>query len=317
MDNLNLNLFVGETNGDTGANTTVGKSERTPYKHRLFDQLLGREVGVSTSTKLQGHDVHIIDLCSGDGVVADDQRWDHSCSPGIIARHAAWAARNGKTVFVWGHEVATGTYDKLLASLNTHLPELGYSRASSDGDWWNYSHRPFHEGSVQYHTRNVNSSTVEFPMIGEGSLVFILNDPNTIHKWAANARAIRQMVNRGAWVTTLHTMGCNAGGLKRIDYESRMGWQNYIDEVLEYVDKRRQTCVIACIDGDESQWGYLITYPNKWGDKLKTDLEKAFAAHRHPLRIAEHGKDEFEDILDYLFLTRKEVKAGVTRGAHV
>jgi hypothetical protein len=312
----NLNLFASIDVDELQPSRTVGKSQRTPCKHDWVDKLLGREVGASTAPRFDNYDVHIIDLCSGDGIVGDDQEWCHSCSPGIIARHATHAARGGRRVHVWGHEKATGTFGTLVESLKMHMPEFGYRLATDDENLWIYEH-PQNNGSVQYHVRNIDSSIVEFDHIGQKSLVFIVNDPNNINAWAANAGTIRPMVQRGARVTTLHTMGCNVGGLKRLSYNDRMGWQRYVNEVLTYLDGSRQTCFIACLDGDDSRWGYLVTYPKSWSEKLCNDMRSSFSNHRLPLRIAEHGTDEFNDILDYLFLTRDEMNAGIKRAVNV
>jgi len=295
--------------------TTTGKSERTPHKHLFLDRTAGREAGTVPHIGNVRRSF-FIDLCSGDGVIDAGQSWPRNTSVGLMAFHAADAADHGVPVRVLCHEKATATFAQLLASAANHLPTLGYFQASDEGDLWVYRPANGSSGRVDLQLRCVDSSSQDFPTIGKGDAAFIFNDPNSIQGWAANAGVVQRMVDRGAWVTTLHTMGCNVGGLLRLPREQRMGWNGYVDEVLASYDHSRQVCIGVRLEGDHSKWGYLMTYPKKWQERGIADAKKAFEGHRYPPVVALHGDEGFEDLLDQLFLTKDERARQVLRSSN-
>lgn len=296
------------------ARTTTGKSERTPHKHLFLDRTLGREVAsVPHIPNLRR--LFVIDLCSGDGVIEAGQSWHRNTSVGLMAYHAAHAADRGVPVRVLCHEKANATFSQLLRSASEHLSTLGYFQASDEGDQWTYRPANGSNGRVELELRRVDSSLQDFPMVGDGDAAFIFNDPNSIQGWAVNAGVVQRMVNRGAWVTTLHTMGCNVGGLLRLPREQRMGWSGYVDEVLSSYDHNRQVCMGVRLEGDHSRWGYLMTYPRKWKERGVADARRAFEGYRYPPVVALHGDEDFEPLLDRLLTTKDEQARGVRRSS--
>lgn len=295
--------------------TTTGKSERTPHKHLFLDRTLGREAATVPHIPNVRRSF-FIDLCSGDGVIEAGQSWQRNTSVGLMAFHAIHAADHGVPVTVLCHEKASATFAQLLISTANHLPDLGYSRTSDDGDLWLYKPSNGRGGSVRLQLKCVDSSLEDFPTIAKGDAAFIFNDPNSIQGWAANAGVVQRMVDRGAWVTTLHTMGCNVGGLLRLPREQRAGWNVYVDDVLASYDRSRQVCIGVRLEGDHSKWGYLMTYPEKWSERGIADARKSFEGHRYPPVVAVHGDNDFEDLLDQLFLTKDERARGIARSSN-
>jgi len=279
--------------------STVGKSERTPLKHKLFNKTLGQVTGVATSEQFKSKRLVILDLCAGEAAVTAGQEWSEHCSPGITAKHAKWAADKGKLVVVHEHEKAAATFGTLQDNLALKLPTLGYTTATGYRDWYNYV-SPDRRGGVQYHLECVDSTTKPFTQFGAGDIVFVFNDPNSIHSWAANSAAIEGMLERGALVTSFHTMGCNAGGVRRLKDHQRAAWSIYVDDVVAQCETTGQVCALVSLDRDAHRWGYLITWPQKWRERLVRHIESSANEWAKGVTFAFADEQRFDDIKAFL-----------------
>ena len=294
-----MNLFDYGESQQLPSAPTVGKSIRTPLKHSLFNSTLGQVTGVATTQMFKNKRLVILDLCAGDAAVAAEQDWTRSCSPGITAKHALFAANKGKRVMVFEHEKSTSTFSTLQQNLTMRLPEMGYTKATEHGDWFNYV-QPGGPGGVQYHVQCIDSTLKTFNDIGANDIVFVLNDPNSIQTWAANSQSIDAMIERGALVTSLHTMGCNAGGVRRLKEHERVGWSLYVDDVLAQCERTGQACCLVSLDRDAHRWGYLVTYPVKWRPRLVQHVNRAAKQWQKGVSFAFADEPEFNQIRSYL-----------------
>jgi hypothetical protein len=137
----------------------------------------------------------------------------------------------------------------------------------------------------------------------DDSVLFVSNDPNTVADWALPP----SLLYAPRLTTVFSTLGCNAGGLKRLDAESRSLWYRQMGAQIRLLQKWHDAYLVM-LEGDKSQWAYLVNAPSKW----RQDTEKAFCASfkdsPYPLRGAwlKDDPDRFSAMVDWLFLTRKE-----------
>lgn len=103
-------------------------------------------------------------------------------------------------------------------------------------------------------------------------------------------------------------MGCNPAGLKRSDPTVRSGWFDLIKQ-QEAALPRHRDLLLAAIEGDSSQWAYLLGEPIKWRDKVEKLVDAAFRRHGYAMEKAwrRAEPDAFESLKQRLFLTRSEM----------
>lgn len=279
-----------------------GKSWRTPAKHAVMNELIGSEVGATHALLRAGRgDVKRLvwyDLTAGDGIASDDSdSWETGCSPGILARHAK---TSGLPVVVLLHEIADANYDRLLASLGTNLPRLGYER-TGNGEW-------HYRSTVTLHAFNVSGHLASTGPLRKGDAVVAFNDPNAVTTWAMRD-TFADEVRKTAWMfRSLHTMGCNAAGLKRLGPEDRLSWFDLVDQQQAALPAHRDL-LLAAIDNDKAQWAYLVAEADKWRGKAERAVQKAFAKHGRTVAMSWYrsSPDAFQDTKLRLFLTHSEL----------
>ena len=140
------------------------------------------------------------------------------------------------------------------------------------------------------------------------SAAFIHADPNLITDLPIIERLLK---NSPYFTTTLTTLGCNVGGLKRIPHGKRAEWFYRMDEVLMWMPSHHDALLIA-LRGDKAQWAYLITGPSKWHELgiYKTDATKAFSYWEPGIDIIQYKSNtkDFYSLRNKLFLTAKELE---------
>lgn len=295
-----------------------GKSGITPCKHFLLNRLLGREVGVLSLGMPSVREALFYDMTAGDGVpyvsveqcelVPDrEKHFENGCSPGIFLRHATWLAnRRCVAVSLTGCEKQSGTHAELIKNTNKWLADKG----------WEEIERGTHEtrdgyGQVRYiHT---NSQGFAGPGINRDASCFVYNDPNHIEDWSLTSKFLHSCPK---FTTSLSTLGCNVGGLKRIDEEKRREWFFRVEMLCDSLLRRWHDACLFSIGGAD-QWAYLITAPEKWRDEITKEcmlaaskLEKKITA---PPQVVWRKLDPtgFYELERFLFLTKDEYNRGV------
>jgi len=166
---------------------TVGKSSRTPFKHWIINAELGRLAGVfshgSNKVPVKANPFVIYDLCAGDGANKDNS------SPSIILKHTNFMRKNRVNVDVNLFEKSTNTFESLYLNF--------------DGNDFNL----------------VNKDSSDFILNAkQNQASFILVDPNNISDLPVSEKMVNSF---NAGTTFVITLGCNVGGLKRLDIEER------------------------------------------------------------------------------------------------
>ena len=104
-------------------------------------------------------------------------------------------------------------------------------------------------------------------------------------------------------------MGCNVGGLKRLNRDEREQWYDLVQQKVAGLYRHHDLLLVA-IEKDSDQWAYLIEDSSKadWKSRLKTLVGRSFGGCNLATRAAWLCEDRigFRGILDDLVLTRKE-----------
>lgn len=253
----------------------VGVSYRTPGKHAALNAFLGKCAGVASTPKFRqmanGGTFHVIDCTAGDGQSSD---FSKATSPGIVCRHL-----------------------EFLRSRSLPCKAEFYERSQS-------SAALLKKAVKDWPVINDDAENL-LPTWAANDVLFVVNDPNTINDWKLPA-ALRTAPKL---TTVFSTLGCNVGGLKRLKQEDRMHWYRHVEDQLQLLQTWHDALIVT-LDGDKSQWAYLVNAPAKdgWPQDLEVAFSKAFADTGHDLRMAwfKTQKPAFKDILDDLFMTRKE-----------
>lgn len=266
----------------------VGKSGVTPCKHDLFNKLLGREVGSLIRNRLSIKTYQIVDLTAGDGVPYGED-FTKGCSPGIILKHAKYIAektqvgaivscieRQPETCAALRRNFRSG-YDQMIG-VN---PRIRADVFCHDAKAFRFRH------------------TVD--------AAFIYNDPNHIEDWCLSAECLESAPK---FTTSLSTLGCNVGGLKRIDLEKRQLWFERIDIVVNSILQPWHDACLFSVGGAD-QWAYLVTAPMTWRERITTDCLAAAAKVQGKIadpRVAwfKSDPDKFLELQKFLFYTKSE-----------
>jgi len=282
----------------------VGTSWRTPYKHDLLRRALGREVAARPP---HGNAVRrLYDMTAGDGIASGD--WLTGCSPGLFVKYAMHAADDhNHTADVTLVEKAETHYKSLLAVLREQLPSFGWTLVgnTADTESWHY------EGGwcrSLLEVRYGDARALPIERVNSGDVVFVNNDPNHMEDFALPEHFIGQLAGRGALVSSMSTMGCNVGGLKRLDNDERLRWYDLLDQIQTGMPTNHNMVVARLVrtaDGnkDASYWGYALHGPKVWTPNITDDMRKAFKGCELDVGIDDAGRRR---VIDDLFLTKEE-----------
>ena len=297
---------------------STGKSGVTPCKHYLLNSLLGREVGVVSRRILPVREALLYDLTAGDGVpfvsgsqedlFSERQRpFTEGCSPGIFLKHMDWLLqRSSAPVQMIACEKQASTHAALLRNTSEWLSAAEW-QTKAPGIHFKGSG----QGLVEY--RHQNASDLKPPGIHRRATCFIYNDPNHVEDWCLTGEFMQSCPK---FTTSLSTLGCNVGGLKRIDEEKRREWFLRVEVLCEsLVQTWHDACLFSI--GGADQWAYLITGPTKWREQITQEcmraakkLEKRITA---PPQVVWRKDDPggFYQLERFLFLTKDEFARGV------
>lgn len=278
-------------------NPNVGRSWRTPIKHDYLRSIVGQEAG--TIPQLGAHRGMWYDLTAGDAALIPGEMWHCSCSPGILAYHAAQCAI---PVHVRLHEIQAATYDRLLDNLSTYLPALGYTATSPNA--WTHTRNG---STVTAH--NISGAEADVTDIDRDTAVFVVNDPNAITEWAMRPTFAAEIAARTGLFRCLSTMGCNPGGIMRGPIAGRIKWFATVREQQEAMPDYRDLS-LAALDRDEAKWAYLVATSDKWRAKTDQAARKSAKGCNRSVSIAWWRQDQaqFDDLLLRLFLQKSELE---------
>ena len=293
-----------------------GKSGITPCKHFLLKRLLGREVGVLSRGMPPVREALFYDMTAGDGVpyvsaehqsqeIDRSQQFTEGCSPGIFLQHTQWlVARTNRPVMLTGCEKQAVTHAELVRNTGDWLQASG----------WQQLDRGVHTyGNSMARYLHANAQDTQPPGINRDASCFIYNDPNHIEDWSLTAQFLQGCPK---FTTSLSTLGCNVGGLKRIEEDKRREWFMRVEVLCEALLQRWHDACLFSVGGAD-QWAYLITAPVKWRDEITSEclqaaskLEKKITT---PPQVVWRKNDPagFYQLQRFLFLTKDEFNRGV------
>lgn len=259
----------------------VGRSSRTPFKHWILDAHLGRICGVlstrSSIVPAKAEPFLCVDLCAGDGVETED----HRASPHIITKHCNFLATRGfdvQSVFI---ERDMLTHESLRANLPL-AAERNYQQVIS-GDAREY---------------------LVIPAVSNQA-IFVNCDPNNV----ANMPFIKGFADSLTPTTTVTmTLGCNAGGIKKLKREDREKWFEYV-QVMVGAMPSFHDAILCSLKKDASQWAYLTRLPSKWAASEAASIEKngnSMWPNGVEVVTFRRGYLHFADMVKRLFLTKEE-----------
>ena len=288
--------------------SAVCKSGITPCKHFLLNRLLGREVGVISRGYPPVTSVFFYDLTAGDGVpyLSADDGFTSSCSPGIFLRHTHWLTtkqRFNKPLYLIGCEKQAVTYNELVKNTAAFLDA---------NDWAQIERGYYARNTSEVAYIHTNASDINAP-VSRDSSCFIYNDPNHIEDWSLTPEFLN---NCPRFTTSLSTLGCNVGGLKRIDESRRREWFARVETVCASVVKGWHDACLFSVGGAD-QWAYLITAPAKWRDEITDECTKAAKKLEKKITAEpqivwrKRDPESFYQLQRFLFLTREEFNRGV------
>lgn len=297
---------------------SVGKSGITPCKHFLLNRLLGREVGVLSLGTPNVGKVLLYDMTAGDAVPYlpceqinfagnSEKQFAEGCSPGIFLRHVTWLAkRRCIPVVLTACEKQSITHAELVKNVGRWLPNNGWHEISRG--WYRTASL-----SAEAKYLHVNAQDLSGPGSSIDASCFIYNDPNHIEDWSLTADFVRDCPR---FTTSLSTLGCNVGGLKRIEEGKRREWFMRVEILCDALLQRWHDACLFSIGGAD-QWAYLITAPEKWRAEITKEclaaaskLEKKVTA---PPQVVWRKADPagFYELERFLFLTKDEFSRGV------
>lgn len=266
----------------------VGKSNRTYGKHKLLNSVVGRLAGAFTKIRFLHTPFFFIDLCAGDGSPSYYSDWS---SPQILHYHAnklreAMGEESAVIILV---EKDRATFDKLQKAFPAHKNTYLIHGDSKSPD-------VITQIAEIIKTKGKSSSPC-----------FVHNDPNKVTDWAITPELLKVLPR---YTTSLTTMGCNVGGLKRLDLEARERWFEYVHVLGKSV--RSINChnaYLASLVNDKAQWAYLVTAPSKWERDVVRDVKSAFKDWPCGVEGAWlSDTQKFEALIRSLFLTKKELE---------
>lgn len=264
----------------------------TPCKHDLLNKLLGREAGTLKSNTLGLDQYAIVDLTAGDGVPYGAD-FHQGCSPGIITKHAEWISLNTN---VAANVLLIEKQEKTYATLASNLRNQALPRDAKSSLF------------IELHCGN----SKEFRFVqAPASGAFIYNDPNHIEDWCLTPELLHSAPK---FTTSLSTLGCNVGGMKRLDLDRRREWFYRVELISETILQGWHDACLLAVGGCD-QWAYLITAPAKWRDRITQDCMTAatkIQGRDAEPRIAWRNQDPsaFYQLERFLFLTKQEFSDG-------
>jgi hypothetical protein len=139
--------------------------------------------------------------------------------------------------------------------------------------------------------------------------VFIYADPNNIDQLPITPDLMKGLT---PYTLFLITLGCNVGGLKRVDREHRSKWFFIAAMIRQSLSPFHDLGLIA-LNNDSSQWAYLVVIPQKWSGSYLQSVEKIgnkmWTGGVSTLSMMRDGDASLIKKFTSLFLTNEEQKS--------
>jgi hypothetical protein len=267
--------------------TTVGTSSRTPFKHWLYNAMLGKVAGATSTGKAMGcTGMFILEMCAGAGLDIDSI----GSSPTLAKRHTEWLLSKGMPARAVLYERERLTFDRLQARIE-QSPTVKAIHGTSE-----------------------NLTLYDLPILATDS-VMIYADPNSVATLPVSQDLVASFNHRTLFLMTL---GCNASGIKRNSIEDRRKWYDVARMIIRSV-KRHHDIQLIWLNGDSHQWAYMSAVPIKWSLEM---MQSALKVGNDPKRnmwphgvsalsLKHQGEGRMMEKLRELFLTQKEKEEGV------
>jgi hypothetical protein len=266
----------------------VGSSaEHTPIKHALLKICSGMVAGAAS--KIPWLDEFMaIDCCAGSAAASI-----HSgkSSPEILCEDLNWASLHGLKAtgyFIEKHPHTVGLLRKNMAFFEKY------------GDLFPSAIQPV-KTIIHGDYRSADVARQIKP-IGPRTAGILHIDPNTVHG-VELSEEFRKVLMPG-YITTLVTLGCNAGGLKMLPYSERVKWFDRLKYLLKIMRPHHDACLIQ-LQRDKSQWAYLLTVPKVWRDRIECLIPKLANEYWvRGLAYSWYSNGEFWKAAESLFLRK-------------
>lgn len=252
-------------------------SSRTPFKHWVLDKELGRIVGVMSTGRVHAKacPMLMVDLCAGNAVPTPES--PHT-SPAIIIKHAKFLLRHNLSV----KAILIEKKQKTFELLRQNTPDL-----------------------MWLERMNMDARQYEMQCTDKHQAVFIHADPNTIADWPITEQLTASLSET---TTMLATLGCNVGGLKRLDVGERLNWFDHVKHCIGGMPRYHDAILIELVN-DASQWAYLLRLPAVWATETMYQLStqgRKYSAFDLNMASVRTSIDGFNEMQNRLFLTKKE-----------
>lgn len=227
---------------------TVGTSSRTPGKHELIRAVIGQMLGACGNIYLCDKHFVVIDMCSGDGQPAPES---NTSSPQII-RHHFEHPRGGRRLIGMGGSCTAHLYES--------KPET-FRRLQAD------------YGAVPgFYLYNESSDGIDLNMLTHpNSPSVLIADPNNINDMPLPEYFYYRRIP--VWMSIIFTLGCNVGGLKRLEHSKRLAFAEFGN--TPNVARNHHDVLIFWLDRDAAQWAYMLVIPLKWTHEIMEYAGKA------------------------------------------
>jgi hypothetical protein len=264
----------------------VGKSDRTLFKHKLLNWLLGKFVGpiAADGTNIPCvTPAEMIDLCAGDGYWCSEN--EIYPSPYLFMRHAQHLiGKKGK------HECNLHLIEKSVATFQ----ELKSNCQATPFD-------------IEPKFYCQDAGLWQFPRMKSNQALMFNLDPN-------NASVIKSIVtdeflnNLPLCTFGMITLGCNASGVGRAKREYREEWQQATQSLIDCTVSWHDT-ILVWFKNDSHKWAYILRVPKRWTSKTIRKIE-ALAKQTSPFAIGilsqQKQRRDFNQQLHVLFTTKRE-----------
>jgi hypothetical protein len=152
---------------------------------------------------------------------------------------------------------------------------------------------------------NGDARKYELPKLNSDQAVFVHCDPNAVSHMPLTGPFVDSWNRHTNYLVTL---GCNVGGAKRLSYDERLGWFEYIRMLTDHLPKHHDA-MLFWLQNDASMWAYLLSFPATWAKDFQAMATKkasgfwpkgvGSASYRTQRKI-------FDDQVKQLFLTKEE-----------